>query len=1086
MNMSTNGNNSSSNPVRANPFTGKSVTPTSNVGGNLGHTDFGPKAGTFKPIAPNSNLAQELQNNSKTAGSYGNYGQKTNPFNEPNPFGVQKNNPANSSFNPNSANNFSQSANQSSFSQTNSNFVGGNPAQSANNSIGLGASSGNLVSTFGANSDRNLDQNNSFSQGNLGNSQNQFPSQTPNQNSNFPNPNIQNPNNANNPNFGNSNFQKSNQNPQNTDNSAFQSAQINLIDQNIPNLKGTFTPNYNNFQHPKSNSFQQNSQNSFPNNSQNGQNPHIPIPNSQNSNSQNQNGQNHNSQHTNFNSNLPIPVRNNPNFTNQNQGQNSNQFPVQNPNQTPNQNPNFPSNNSSVLAPNSPTNSRQNTNQNTPNFGQNQFSNNSQNRQNSQNNFQPNFQPSQNPNSTQNQTLPISNSQGQFNPNQNSIQTLSIAQNPQNTQTVPNQGQIPNPNLQPKAKSGGLFGLFGKREEKVVVQQVLSKDSVEYLKQLSPSDLRKEVIKTEIEIQKALIENERAYRDGISTVRDLISPSGVKITHGYLELNTKLTRSFFILVYPRVINMGWLEGLVNADLQMDISIFIYPRDSADVLRDLKGKVAKIQASLQMNAEQGKTRDPALETAYRDVEGLRDAIQQGVEKFFRTGVYITVYGDTLDQLEKNSQAVEGVLSQQSIVLKRAALQMDDGFNASLPILKDDLDVVSNMNTGPLSACFPFVSSDLSSDSGILYGINRHNSSLIIFDRFELENANSLVFATSGAGKSFAVKLEILRSLMLGVGVIVIDPEQEYKVLADTLGGTYINMSLNSNNRINPFDLPKPLPGESTADIIRTAIIDLMGLMNLMMGKMSASEIGIMERAIKECYNKRDITDNSDLTKVQAPTMTDLVEILQGIVGGDSLAQRLYRYTEGTFSGLFNKPTNINMKNDFIVFNIRDLQDTLRPIAMYILLKYVWTEIRTSLKKRILAIDEAWIMMQYEDSARFLFSLAKRARKYYLGITTITQDVGDFLNSPLGKPIVTNAAMKILLKQSTAAIDGVAETFALTSGEKQVLLQSDVGQGIFFAGARHVAIEIIAFPTEHRLITTNPKDLIKIQEQDAQKK
>jgi type IV secretory pathway VirB4 component len=412
-------------------------------------------------------------------------------------------------------------------------------------------------------------------------------------------------------------------------------------------------------------------------------------------------------------------------------------------------------------------------------------------------------------------------------------------------------------------------------------------------------------------------------------------------------------------------------------------------------------------------------------------------------------------------------------------------MDDGFNASLPILKDDLDVISNLNTGPLSACFPFVSSDLSSDTGILYGINRHNSSLIIFDRFELENANSLVFATSGAGKSYAVKLEILRSLMLGVAVIVVDPEQEYKVLADTLGGTYINMSLNSNNRINPFDLPKPLPGESTADIIRTAIIDLMGLMSLMLGKLNPTEVGIMERAIKECYSKRDITDNSDISRITPPTMTDLVEILQGIIGGDSLAQRLYRYTEGTFSGLFNKPTNINVKNDFIVFNIRDLQETLRPIAMYILLKFVWTEIRTSLKKRILAIDEAWIMMQYEDSARFLFSLAKRARKYYLGITTITQDVGDFLNSPLGKPIITNAAMKILLKQSTAAIDGVGETFALTGGEKQVLLQSGLGQGIFFAGPRHVAIEIIAFPTEHRLITTNPKDLLKIQEQDASK-
>jgi conjugal transfer ATP-binding protein TraC len=610
-------------------------------------------------------------------------------------------------------------------------------------------------------------------------------------------------------------------------------------------------------------------------------------------------------------------------------------------------------------------------------------------------------------------------------------------------------------------------------------KQKLDPNSREYLMTLNPTDLRKEVIKTEIEIQKTLIESEKAYREGISTIRDLIAPSSVKITTGQLELGTKIVRSFFVLTYPKIINTGWLEGMVNADIPMDLSIFIYPRDSSEVLKELKGKVGKIQASLQLNAERGQARDPMLESGYRDVEGLRDAITQGVEKFFRVGVYITIYADNADQLEKYSQAVEGILSQQSIIMKRAALQMDDGFNSSLPLLKDDLDVLNNMNTSPLSACFPFVSSELSSDSGILYGINRHNTSLIIFDRFELENANSLIFATSGAGKSYTVKLEILRSLMLGVAVIVIDPEQEYKILADTLGGAYINMSLNSSNRINPFDLPRPMPGENTGDILRTAVIDLLGLLNLMLGKMDPQETSIMERAIQEAYSKRDITAQSDLNNITPPTMSDLVDILNGIVGGESLAQRLYRFTEGTFAGIFNQRTNININNNFVVYNIRDLQESLRPIAMYVLLKYVWNEIRSTLKRRILAIDEAWIMMQYEDSARFLYGLAKRARKYYLGITTITQDVGDFMQSPFGKPIVTNAAMKILLKQSTAAIDNIGDTFALTTGEKQVLLQSEVGQGIFFAGPRHVAIEIVAFPTEHRIITTNPKDILKMQ-------
>ena len=667
-----------------------------------------------------------------------------------------------------------------------------------------------------------------------------------------------------------------------------------------------------------------------------------------------------------------------------------------------------------------------------------------------------------------------------------------------------NQNQVPNPNQQPQPQQPTQMQRAGtnvkqpgavaipKRDNEVskwlagsakgpIRKQApkIDKDSPSYLATLSAAELRKDVVTTEIAIEKSLLESEKNYKKDVSTIRDLISPSSVAITGGKLELGTKLVRSFFVLTYSRIITTGWLEGVINADIPLDLSIFIYPQDSSNVLKDLRGKVGKIQASLNLNNEKGMSRDPALETAYRDVEALRDAIQQGVEKFFKLGVYIQIYADDQDSLERNSKFVESMFDQQNIILKRAALQMDDGFNSCLPILKDDLMVYSNMNTSPLSASFPFVSSDLSSNEGILYGINRHNSSLVIFDRFSLENANSVVFATTGAGKSYAVKLEILRSLMMGTSVIVIDPESEYKMLADTVGGAYINFSLNSSNRINPFDLPKPLPGENNADIIRSAVIDLIGLINLMLGKMTPEETSIMERAIMECYAKRDITANVDFSKMTPPTMGDLVEILNGIVGGESLAQRLYRFTEGTFAGIFNRQTNINVFNDFIVFNIRDLQEELRPIAMYVLLKYVWNEIRSVLKKRILVCDEAWIMMQYEDSAKFLFGLVKRARKYYLGVTTITQDVSDFMNSPFGKPIVTNAAMKILLKQSPTSIDLVGQTFNLTSGEKQVLLDSDVGQGIFFAGTRHVAIGIIAFPTEHKIITTNPKDILKMQ-------
>ena len=611
--------------------------------------------------------------------------------------------------------------------------------------------------------------------------------------------------------------------------------------------------------------------------------------------------------------------------------------------------------------------------------------------------------------------------------------------------------------------------------------QMVNEDVIDEIKTLDTSALKKDVLETQIEIQTSLLESEKVYREGITTIKDLIAPAGVNVKTSLLEIGTKLSRSFFILVYPRVISSGWLEGIVNVDIPLDLSVYIYPKDSSEVLKELKRKVGRIQATLFDNQERGQARDPALETAYQDVEFLRDQIQQGVERFFQVGVYITVYAENLDQLEKYSQTVEAILAQQSIIMKRAALQMGEGFNSTLPIMKDSLKVLTNLNTSPLSACFPFVSADLSSNNGILYGINRHNSSLVIFDRFDLENANSLVFATSGSGKSYAVKLEILRSLMMGVSVIVVDPEAEYKNLSDTLGGAYINMSLNSDNRINPFDLPKALPGENKADILRTAIIDLLGLISLMVGKMTVEETSVMEKAISETYSRRDITAASDFNTVQSPTMSDLVEILNGIEGGEVLAQKLYRYTDGTFAGIFNQRTNININNSLVVYNIRDLQESLRPIAMYILLKHVWNEIRSELKKRILAIDEAWIMMQYEDSAKFLLGLVKRARKYYLGVTCITQDVGDFLQSPYGKPIVNNSALKLLLKQSPSTIDLIGEVFALTSGEKQILVNSGVGEGIFFAGPRHVALQVLAFPTEHSIITTNPKDLMRQKEE-----
>ncbi|OGE98281.1 MAG: conjugal transfer protein TraC [Candidatus Doudnabacteria bacterium RIFCSPLOWO2_12_FULL_42_9] len=469
-----------------------------------------------------------------------------------------------------------------------------------------------------------------------------------------------------------------------------------------------------------------------------------------------------------------------------------------------------------------------------------------------------------------------------------------------------------------------------------------------------------------------------------------------------------------------------------------------------------------------------------------MEGLRNRLQQGTERYFRFSLYFTLYGNDQKELDQVTATLESILGSKLIVAKPAVLQMEQGFNSTLPLGNDELAVATNMNTEPLSTTFPFVSSELTSNDGILYGINRHNNGLILFDRFQMENANSVVFAKSGSGKSYAVKLEILRSMMIGTDVIIIDPENEYKHLSDAVGGSFLDISLNSDSRVNPFDLPPGVEGESNEDILRSAVINLLGLMNLMLGKLDPTEEAIMDRAIWETYAKKDISANSNLSNVEPPLMQDLVEILGGMVGGESLAQRLTKYTAGTFSGIFNQPTNINLNNQCVVFSVRDLEDTLRPIAIYVILNYIWNVVRSSLKKRILVIDEAWWMMQHEDSGQFLSNMAKRARKYYLGLTTITQDVSDFLRSPYGAPIVNNSSIQLLLKQSPAAIDEVTRAFHLTDGEKYLLLESDVGEGIFFAGMKHVAVKIIASYIEDQIITTDPKQTLAIEEAKKQLK
>lgn len=576
------------------------------------------------------------------------------------------------------------------------------------------------------------------------------------------------------------------------------------------------------------------------------------------------------------------------------------------------------------------------------------------------------------------------------------------------------------------------------------------------------------------------LEEEKIYREGVVTIRDLIAPAAFNVESNFVQLGTAYCRTIFVMSYPRYIAIGWSSPIINLSATMDISMFFYPVKSAIILKQLRNKVGALEAQITADHEKGAPRDPIRETALRDIEQLRDNLTQGTEHFFQFAFYVTVYAESKEKLDQISEDIESIFGSKLISTRKVLFQAEQGYNSTLPLGVDDLMISFNMNSSPIAASFPFISSELTSDSGILYGINRHNNSLILFDRFSLQNANMAVFATSGAGKSYAIKLEILRTLMMGIDVIVIDPEMEYKHLSDAVGGTYINISLSSESKINPFDLPRPV-GQSISveDVIRGAVITAKGLLRIIFGGLTAAQDSLIDRALIETYAKKDITGDADLSTVEPPIMQDLQEILEGFEGSEELVLKLKKFTEGTFSGLFNSPTNVDIKNQLVVFSVRDLEDELRPLAIYSIINYIWNVVRSETKKRILVIDEAWWLMQHEDSARFIFALVKRCRKYYLGVTTITQDVNDFLKSQYGQAIVTNSALQLLMKQSPSAIDLVQKVFLLTDSEKYLLLESGVGEGIFFAGFKHAAIKVVASYTEDQIVTTNPEQLLEIE-------
>ncbi|MBP9760060.1 MAG: DUF87 domain-containing protein [Candidatus Pacebacteria bacterium] len=571
------------------------------------------------------------------------------------------------------------------------------------------------------------------------------------------------------------------------------------------------------------------------------------------------------------------------------------------------------------------------------------------------------------------------------------------------------------------------------------------------------------------------------YESGGLELKDILAPSALQITPREINLGEKVVRTFFVISYPRYLSDNWFSPIINLEQVFDISIFIHPIDTAPMLKKFQKKVAEVQSQIHEREAKGMVRDPMLDAAYENIETLRDSLQQAEERLFDVGVYISIYANNKDELDHVESEIKSLLEAQMIYLKPALFQQEQGYRSTLPLGTDELLVHNKLNSEPLSSIFPFVSFDLTADKGILYGINLHNNSLVLFDRYSMENYNSVLFAKSGAGKSYTVKLEVLRSLMFDTEVIVIDPEREYEYMASATGGRYFNISLSSEHHINPFDLPPVREDENPAEILRQNVITLVGLFRIILGGLTPEEESLIDRAISEAYALKDITGNTDFTDLTPPLLSDFELVLGGMTGSDSLVQRLAKYTKGTWSGFINKPSNVDINQKFIVFSVRDMEEDLKSAAMYLVTNHIWTEVRRSLKKRLLVVDEAWWMMKSEDTASFLYSVAKRGRKYYLGLATITQDVGDFMKSPYGVPMITNSSIQVLLKQSPTAIDRVKETFNLTEEEKYLLLESQVGEGIFFAGNKHVAIKVIASYTEDQIITSDPSQILAIRKE-----
>lgn len=568
----------------------------------------------------------------------------------------------------------------------------------------------------------------------------------------------------------------------------------------------------------------------------------------------------------------------------------------------------------------------------------------------------------------------------------------------------------------------------------------------------------------------------QALQRGMNSIPDIISPSSIEVDFNNIRIGEKLHKTFFVAGYPRYVSPNWLEPLINFDHSMDISMFIYPSQTADVLSDLRRKIAEMEATIASDLDEGLDTNPTVNASLEDALSVQEELAKGIERFFQFSLYISIISEELQELNEASKRLNATLSSILLLPKVATLQMEDGFKSTIPLGEDRLFITRNMDTTSLASTFPFTSAMLTQDKGVVYGINQQNGSLIIFDRYSLENANEVILGKSGAGKSYLIKLEVIRQFMFGTEIIIIDPEGEYDKLAKQIGGEEVAFTASSAIKINPFDLSGMY--EEGENELGLKILSLHGLLKIVMGKLDATQDAILDRALVETYRQKGITTDPSTQKKEPPLMEDLYKVLLGMEEDKAkeLALMLEKFIKGSLSGIFNQQSNFNISNPLTVFNIKALEDELRPIAMHIILDFVWTKVKKDLKKRLLILDEAWYMMKYEDSASFVYSIAKRSRKYYLGLTTITQDVRDFLSTDYGKAVLSNSSIQMLLKQSPSEVDLVADVFYLTAGEKQLLLSANVGEGLFFAGQNHVAMQVIAAPFEHEIITSNPQEIM----------